>query len=237
MLSINISEVIWTVINFFLLMFLLKKFLYTPIINFMDARNERIEAARSAKLEAEANAASVQEAIDADREQSRAKARSIIGEARSADEREHAAVVAQAKLDEVSKRRTMKADVVAQRDSLEAELAESETLLAADLAEHLLTAVDDGVRVRANVGMPKCSRDRNWAQAEPVAVKPAPDETERILSRARAMDKRRALAGVVDTGMADTVVRLRDGVESEMQSQEMELAIMLAEKILGEDDN
>lgn len=237
MLSINISEVIWTVINFFLLMFLLKKFLYTPIINFMDARNERIEAARSARLEAEANAASVQETLDANREQTRQRARSIIGEARSADEREHAAIVAQAKLDEVSKRKTMKADVAAQRDSLEAELAQSETLLAAGLAEHLLNDAYEGERVRANAGMPKSSRDRNWAQAEPAAVKSAPDEAERILSRARAMDKRRALAGVVDTGMADTVVRLRDDVENEMQSQEMELAIMLAEKILGEDEN
>ena len=35
MISINLSELIWTIINFFLLMFLLKRFLYTPILRFM----------------------------------------------------------------------------------------------------------------------------------------------------------------------------------------------------------
>ena len=31
MLSINISELIWTIINFFLLFFLLKRFLFDPV--------------------------------------------------------------------------------------------------------------------------------------------------------------------------------------------------------------
>ena len=44
MLSINISELIWTIINFFLLFFLLKRFLYDPIIRFTDARRARIDA-------------------------------------------------------------------------------------------------------------------------------------------------------------------------------------------------
>ena len=42
MLSINISEVILTVLNFFLLYFLLKRFLYTPLIRFMDERQGRL---------------------------------------------------------------------------------------------------------------------------------------------------------------------------------------------------
>ena len=44
MLSINISELIWTIINFFLLYFLLKRFLYKPICEHMDARQARIDA-------------------------------------------------------------------------------------------------------------------------------------------------------------------------------------------------
>ena len=38
MLSINISELVLTVISFFLLLFLLKHFLYDPLIRFMDER-------------------------------------------------------------------------------------------------------------------------------------------------------------------------------------------------------
>ena len=44
MISINISELIWTVINFFLLLFLLNRFLYKPVISFMEQRQARIDA-------------------------------------------------------------------------------------------------------------------------------------------------------------------------------------------------
>ena len=61
MLSINISELIWTVINFFLLYFLLKRFLYRPILRVIDARRERLDAAlgeeKAARDEADGNAA------------------------------------------------------------------------------------------------------------------------------------------------------------------------------------
>ena len=55
MLSINVSELIWTIVNFFLLYFLLKRFLYTPVVRFLDARQARLDEAM--KEEAEARAA------------------------------------------------------------------------------------------------------------------------------------------------------------------------------------
>ena len=57
MLTINISEVFWTIVNFFLLYFLLKVCLYNPVISFMDARNARIKEgndAEKAALDAQA---------------------------------------------------------------------------------------------------------------------------------------------------------------------------------------
>ena len=44
MISINISELIWTVINFLLLVLLLNRFLYKPVISFMENRQARIDA-------------------------------------------------------------------------------------------------------------------------------------------------------------------------------------------------
>lgn len=38
MLSINFSELFWGIFNFFLLLFLLNRFLYKPLIKFMDDR-------------------------------------------------------------------------------------------------------------------------------------------------------------------------------------------------------
>ena len=55
MLSINVSELIWTIVNFFLLYFLLKHFLYTPVVRFLDARQARLDEAQ--KQEADAHAA------------------------------------------------------------------------------------------------------------------------------------------------------------------------------------
>lgn len=43
-MSINISEVIWTIICFFALLFVLKTFLFGPLIRFMDERRSRIDA-------------------------------------------------------------------------------------------------------------------------------------------------------------------------------------------------
>ena len=54
MISINISELIWTVINFFLLLFLLNRFLYKPVISFMEQRQARIDARLREEEEAKA---------------------------------------------------------------------------------------------------------------------------------------------------------------------------------------
>ena len=43
-MSINFSEVIWTVICFFALLFVLKKLLFDPLIRHMDARQSKIDA-------------------------------------------------------------------------------------------------------------------------------------------------------------------------------------------------
>ena len=46
-MSINISELIWTVICFFVLLVVLKKLLFDPLVSFMAARDARIQDAVS----------------------------------------------------------------------------------------------------------------------------------------------------------------------------------------------
>jgi len=79
MLSINISELIWGIINFFLLYFLLKRFLYKPLISFMDKRRERIEAGYEDEKHALEEKKQVEEQIRAAQEQSRSDARQLLG--------------------------------------------------------------------------------------------------------------------------------------------------------------
>jgi F-type H+-transporting ATPase subunit b len=59
-LSINISELIWTIICFFVLLLVLKTFLFGPIMRHMDQRRSRIDAGLDEKRRAD-------ETIDAER--------------------------------------------------------------------------------------------------------------------------------------------------------------------------
>lgn len=53
MLTINIWELLWTVVNFFLLLFILRNLLYKPLVRFMDERQARIDAGLSAEKAAQ----------------------------------------------------------------------------------------------------------------------------------------------------------------------------------------
>ena len=88
MLSINISELIWTIVNFFLLYFLLKHFLYDPLVSFMDERKSRID--RGQEIEKEVLEAVSAEEISAGKElaNARAEAARIIASAADAEKAE-----------------------------------------------------------------------------------------------------------------------------------------------------
>ena len=86
-LQISVPEFIWTIISFFLFMFLLNKFLFKPVMTLMDERKARVDAgleegkkARAALKENEAQLA--QELAEKGSE-----ARSVISEARSEAEK------------------------------------------------------------------------------------------------------------------------------------------------------
>lgn len=85
MLSINISELIWTIVNFFLLYFLLKHFLYNPILRFIDARKQRLSDALEKEQAAQAAVAANNERIEREKERRRAEARLLIADAGKAD--------------------------------------------------------------------------------------------------------------------------------------------------------
>lgn len=76
-MTIQISLVIWTIIGFVTLSFILNKFLFKPILQVMDARNEKIktaEANRRAELERREKTQKALEIASAAREQEALKA-------------------------------------------------------------------------------------------------------------------------------------------------------------------
>ena len=108
-MSINISELIWTVICFFVLLVVLKKQLFDPLVSFMAARDARIQdglnAGRTAQQQLDAAARARSEA---QRKQA-AAADALLAEAKSAAERARAQALQSAHQEAAQATRAMRA--------------------------------------------------------------------------------------------------------------------------------
>ena len=81
MLSINFSELIWTIINFFLLLFVLKRFLIGPMVRHLDARQAKIDQAAEARREADEAIRQADEQAEAQRQSARQEAGELLAQA------------------------------------------------------------------------------------------------------------------------------------------------------------
>ena len=92
-MSINVSEVIWTIVCFFALLFVLKKFLFDPLTRFMEQRqaaiDQGLERGRDAQRKKDENDAALREKW---RERS-VEAKQLLAEGKTADDRERAWVL------------------------------------------------------------------------------------------------------------------------------------------------
>ena len=139
MLSINISELVLTVISFFLLLFLLKHFLYDPLIRFMDERNARIEEGLDAEKQALAAVQANEMLLEARRKESMDQAKSIVEQARNADEQRREAALQQAWQSAEESRSRAREEVCRFQASEAGKLKADEDELAALLADRLLS--------------------------------------------------------------------------------------------------
>ena len=140
MLSINIWDLLWTFVNFFLLYFVLKTLLYKPIVRFMDERRTRIEAGleeeRKLREAMEANA----QALLEKKEQCRLEAKRILDAAQAEDSAQREAQSAQLKQELLLKREELRQDVRQQQAQDAERFNAQEAELAAVLADRLLKA-------------------------------------------------------------------------------------------------
>ena len=138
MLSINFSELIWTIINFFLLLFLLKHFLFDPISRFMDARQARIDAGLEAEREAQERLAENERDLAEQKAQTRREAADILDRAAAEDAKRAAAAYAKARDDAAALQASGEAEAKERHEREREELKAGEAELAALLAAHLL---------------------------------------------------------------------------------------------------
>lgn len=102
-MSINISELIWTVICFFVLLVVLKKLLFDPLVSFMAARDARIQdglnAGRTAQQQLDAAERARAQALQSAHQEAAQTTRAM--RARVRDEETAAAAAVDAKLPEL----------------------------------------------------------------------------------------------------------------------------------------
>ena len=139
-LTIYVSEIIWTVVCFLVLLVVLKKLLFDPILTFMDAREEKLAHARKAGENANAARADADAALAEARRKDRADANALLSEARARDEQARAEAVSAVKQETAQTMKQARAELreaeLREREQLEAKAPE----LAGALADALLRA-------------------------------------------------------------------------------------------------
>jgi len=133
-----VSETIWTVINFFLLLFLLKRFLYNPIIRFTEERQARMDAKLLEEKDAKARVAENEERILNEKTKSREEARQLLAQSADALEKQHAQVMSEARAASSKRLKDGEAELAERRDKTAEKLREATPELAALLSKRLL---------------------------------------------------------------------------------------------------
>lgn len=139
-MTIYVSEIIWTVVCFLVLLVVLKKLLFDPILKFMDAREAKLARARKAGEDAAAARTAADAALAEARRKDRADANALLAEARAGDEQARAEAVSAVKQETAQTMKQARTDLreseQREREQLEAKAPE----LAGALAEALLRA-------------------------------------------------------------------------------------------------
>lgn len=127
-LEVSVPEFIWTVINFFVLLFLLKRFLYDPVLKFMEERSSRIEAGLNEGKRAEKALAENEAKLAEQLSESGNAARELVGDARSDAEKEKAKLLGGAHAEAEALHKQI-------RDRISSEETETRAALDADMPE------------------------------------------------------------------------------------------------------
>lgn len=138
MLSVNIWDLLWTVINFFVLYFVLNKLLYKPVVKFMDERQGRINAALSRERKAQESYMADKAMMDEERALCRKEAQRILEEAKNESEAKQAELARKLRQDESGSRREMRERLEQLRREERESFAACETELTELLVSRLL---------------------------------------------------------------------------------------------------
>lgn len=137
-MEINLAEIIFALVNFALLLVLLRLFLYKPVRNMLDTRKALIEEGLTAAAVAKEEAAAASKATQSRLDEAQAEANAVIAEARSKAEQIRKQILSEAQAE--AERATAQARAAFEKEREEAigELRKQAAALAINAAAHIL---------------------------------------------------------------------------------------------------
>ena len=142
-MSINVSEVIWTIVCFFALLFVLKKFLLDPLVRFMDQRQSSIDAGLEKGREAQRMKEESDAALRESWKERGIGAKQLLAEGKAADDKERVWVLENAQKEADQALREARERIDRERNEVQADAAEQMPQLVSALARQLLSGGAD----------------------------------------------------------------------------------------------
>lgn len=148
-LGIDVWQLIWHIVAFGILVFLLWKFLYRPILSMLDERRRRIAQSMQDAQKAAEYAANVQAELEKQRAEARKEGQAILAQANEMSEKLREEILAQAREDARKMLEKAKEEIEAERARSMAELQKQVADLALAVSQSVLReAIDEDTHRR-----------------------------------------------------------------------------------------
>lgn len=121
-MQINVPDLVWSIINFIALVFILKIFLYKPILGMLDARKEEIAGKYRQADEARNEAMSLKDEYVQEMQKAKAEAQEIINQASKLGEEAKASIIAEARINATNLTDKAKEEIRLEKEKAKAEL-------------------------------------------------------------------------------------------------------------------
>lgn len=148
-MEIHPQELIFAIVNFLLLLFLLHRFLYKPLLKMMDDRKKSIDDALDSAAAARKEVAETQTVIQEGLVQARAKAEELLATAQAGSEKLKEEILSQARVEAQAITARAQAEIAREREDAIAALRLEVSGLVMDATRQLLReAVDESAQKR-----------------------------------------------------------------------------------------
>lgn len=137
-MHISLPQVTCAIINFFLLLVILKVFLYKPVFQMLDARKQEINENLTAADEARKEAQALRDEYEASLKEANMKAQSIIHEANELGEKTRTEIITKAREEATRAGEKAKAEIAREKEQALKDLRQEVANLAIDAAEKVV---------------------------------------------------------------------------------------------------